>query len=63
MTIAQLKEAIKDFPDNMDVFVCERKTDFSYGLVNSVYTKEINFSEEPGGEIEARDIVVVIDEE
>ncbi len=47
MTVKEVKEALKDLPDNMDVFVAERKTGFGYGLVNSVFTKEIAFSEDP----------------
>ncbi len=46
----------------MDVFVAERKTEFTYGLVNSAYVKEINFVEEPDGEVLSRDKVVVLDE-
>lgn len=63
MTVKELKEKLNEFPDDMVVFVSERVTDFSYGLVNSVYIKEINFTEEPGGEVLSRDKVVIIDEE
>jgi len=63
MNIKELKEAIADLPENMDVFVAERKTEFAYGLANSAYVKKINFTDEPGGEVMARDNVFVIDEE
>jgi hypothetical protein len=63
MKVKELKEKLNEFPDNMDVFVSERVTDFSYGLVNSVYIKEINFVEEPGGEVLSCDKVVIIDED
>ncbi len=63
MTVKELREKLNDFPDNMDVFVAERKTEFAYGLVNSVYNKNINFVEELGGEVLSSDIVVIIDEE
>lgn len=66
MTVKQMIEQLQLLPDNMDVFVAERKTDFGYGLVNSLYTKEIPFHEDPfGSEIEdaPRVNVVVIDEE
>ncbi len=46
MTIKELKQKIADLPDNMEVFVAERKTEFSYGLVNSAYVKEIFFTED-----------------
>ena len=47
MNIKQLKEKIKNLPDNMDVFMDERLTDddFKYGLVNSGDVKNIAFSE------------------
>ena len=63
MTIKELKEKLSEFPDDMDVFVSERVTDFTYGLVNNVYIKEINFMEEPEGEVLSRDEVVIISEE
>lgn len=63
MTVKELKEKLATMPDNMDVFVAERKTEFAYGLINSAYVKEINFVEEPDGEVLSRDKVVVLDEE
>lgn len=64
MTVKQLKEALEKYPDNMDVFMAERKTTFSYGLVNSVTSKEINFYEDEGApEPLAKEKVVIIDEE
>jgi len=63
MTVKELKEKIYKLPDNMDVFISERKTEFEYGLVNSAYVQEINFMEEPDGKVLSRDKVVVIDED
>jgi len=69
MTVKQLREKLSQYPDNMDVFVAERKTEFSYGLVNSVRMDEITFAENPDfedfdeEEVSARDTVVIIDEE
>ena len=63
MTVKELKEKIVNLPDNMDVFVAERKTEFTYGLVNSAFVKKINFVEEPDGEVVAQDNVLVLDEE
>jgi hypothetical protein len=50
MTIRELKDKIEHLPDTMDVFVAERKTEFTYGLVNSAATRLIEYQEEPGGE-------------
>jgi hypothetical protein len=64
MTVKELKEKLSQYPDNMDVFVAERKTEFAYGLVNSVRSDEINFIEDPDDEEAlARDTVVILDEE
>ena len=63
MTVKELKEKIANLPDNMDVFVAERKTVFAYGLVNSAYVKEINFIEEPDGEVLSCHNGFVLDEE
>lgn len=66
MTVRQLKKAIEHYPDNMDVFIAERKTDFAYGLLNSVKVKEISlggFGEEDEEDVAAVDRVVILDEE
>jgi len=63
MNIKQLKEKIATLPDNMDVFVAERKTEFSYGFVNSAFVKKINFMEEPDGKVLAQNNVFILDED
>jgi len=67
MTVKQLIKELSNYPENMDVFVAERKTEFAYGLVNSIRSKEITFSENPDFDIDeesqAKDTVVIIDEE
>ena len=63
MNVKQLKEAIKGLPDHLDVHLAETKTDFAYGLLNSVKVQEINFSEEPNGEVLSKNKVVILDEE
>lgn len=64
MTVKQLKEKLAQYPEDMEVFVAERKTEFAYGLVNSIRSDEINFKEDPyDEEVLARDTVVIIDEE
>lgn len=63
MTVKQLREKIANLSDNMDVFISERKTEFTYGLVNSATVKAINFMEDPNGLPLATDEVLVLDEE
>lgn len=49
----------------MEVFIAERKTDFTFGLLNSVTKKEVVFSEDPDyvTELHAKDDVLILDEE
>lgn len=68
MNVKELKEIIKNLPDEMDVFVSERVTEFGFGLVNSAYVKEIYFTEDEVAteeEIEQspREKVLIIDEQ
>jgi len=63
MNVKELIKELNKYPENMDVFVAERKTEFDFGLINSVSKKEIGFMEEPNGEVISHDNVVVIAEE
>jgi hypothetical protein len=63
MNIKQLKEKIANLPDSMEVFVAERKTEFTYGIVNTAYVQEIEFMEEPFGEPLAQAEVFILDED
>lgn len=63
MNIRELKEIIKDLPDNMDVFIDERISEFTYGLVNSAIVKKINMKEDPDGEVLATEKVLLLSEE
>lgn len=66
MTIRELKEIIKDLPDNMDVFIAERVTEYSYGLVNSGLVKEVDFYDEddPDNEdLSAKEDIFILTEE
>lgn len=63
MTLKEFREQTKDFPDHLDLFVGERLTEFKYGSINSIERKEINFSEEPDGEVEARGEVIILCED
>lgn len=65
MTVKELKNELNKYPDTMEVFMAERKTEFAFGLLNSVSKKEILFSEDPDyiTEIHAKDEVLILDEE
>lgn len=63
MTVKELKQKLEKLPDNMEVFLSERKTEFSYGLLNSTYVREINMQEDPDGETLATMKVLILDEE
>lgn len=65
MTVKELKKALEQFPDDMQVFIAERKTEYAYGLANSVREQEVIFDPNDdfeNGEEPARENVVVIDE-
>lgn len=63
MTVKELKEKLENAPDNMDVFIAERTTEFGYGLLESAGVQEIPFMEDPDGEEMSRgDIFALSDE-
>jgi hypothetical protein len=59
MTIKQLKEIIKDLPDEMLVYVDERQTQYTYGYVDTVEVQEINLMDE-NDNITDEDVKVLI---
>jgi len=63
MTLGEFRKQTKDLPDNLEMFMDERLTEFKYGLVNTVQVKEINFMEEPNGEVLSTDKVLAISED
>ncbi|MDD7912948.1 hypothetical protein [Polaribacter ponticola] len=65
MTVKELKAELNKYPENMDVFIAERKTDYTFGLLNSVTKREVTFSEDPDyvTELNAKDDVLILDEE
>ena len=63
MNIKELKEMIKDIPDNTEIFVGKRMTEFDYGLINSAKIKEINFMEDFGDKPLCKANVLVLEEE
>lgn len=63
MIVKELKEILASLPDNMQVFMDERKTEFRYGLVNSAEVKEIDFTEDVFGHVLAKEKVLALSEE
>lgn len=63
MTVAELKKELEKYPDSMNVFVAPRVTEFTYGLVNSIESKEIDFYEDEYEGLPAKETVVIIDEQ
>ena len=62
MTVKELKQKLEKYPENMDVFMDERISDFRYGLLNSISVTKINFMEEPDGKVLSKDDVIVLSE-
>ena len=46
MNVKQLREVLEGLPDNMDVLMGERLTEFDYGLVNSAVVEAITMYDE-----------------
>ncbi|WP_300440640.1 hypothetical protein [Christiangramia sp.] len=63
MIVRKLIEKLQEYPSHMEVFLAERKSDFAYGLLNSVHSREIPFMEDPDGPELNRDTVIILDEE
>ena len=63
MTANELIRELKKYPPNMDVFLDERLTEFKYGLLNSVGSREITFSEDPDDYPLSDDRVIILSED
>lgn len=61
MTKAQLIKALEPYPDDMNVFLDERMSEFQYGLLNGVTSQEITFDD--GEEARAEEEVIILSEE
>ena len=63
MTNVELRKKLEKFPDNMMVFLGERMSEFTYGLLNTVAEKEINFKEDPDGKTLATETCIILTED
>lgn len=62
MNVKQLKEAIKDLPDNMDVMIYETFSEFTHTTAERAEVEDVGFYEEPGGKKLASEKCLVIRE-
>jgi hypothetical protein len=46
MTVKELKEKIKDLPDNLDVFISQNNDEFEFSLLNGAVVGELPFSDD-----------------
>lgn len=44
MTVSELKKELEKYPDDMWVFLAERKTEFDFGLLNGVGSQYIEYN-------------------
>jgi hypothetical protein len=63
MSVKELKSLLSNFPDDCLVFMAASDTGFDFDMLNSVRAEEIGFSEEPGGETLAKEMVIILDAE
>jgi hypothetical protein len=61
MTVAQLRQHLAMYPDNMEVFFAEIETGFKYAPVEEIYEKDLNCMEDPDGSVFATDKVLILD--
>lgn len=63
MTLGEFRRKTADLPDNLDLYIGERLTDFKYGYVNTVEKKMITFSEEPDSKPLSKVEVIILSED
>lgn len=63
MTVKELIKKLEHYPEDMEVFIAQRRTDFSFGLLNRVTHNEIDICETPNSEVLSSQEVVILDEE
>lgn len=64
MNVKTLIDRLSRLPENMEVYLAPRTTEFEYGELNTVYVKEIKFSEENENEETTAYVhCVILDEE
>jgi hypothetical protein len=60
MTVRELREALKDKPDTMDVVICQVNDEYRFSLLEAVELKEVDFVD---GEVRAPAQVVILTDE
>lgn len=60
MTKKQLIEKMKDFPDNMDIFIEKTNDEFHFSLLENALTKKVSFSD---GKLKGKEKVIVLTDE
>lgn len=68
MTLNEFREKTAHMPGSYELFQVSAKTEFKYGLINSVYVKEIPFTEDPNPDEDydgprTTETVLILDEE
>jgi len=63
MLVKELIKRLEEMPQDMEVYMAERTSDFRYGLLSKVLKREIIFSEHCEGEVLSREEVVILDED
>lgn len=60
MTVKELKELLKDAPDNMDVFIQQTNTEYPLSLCDKAEVKRVPFYDESDTELQGEDDVFLI---
>lgn len=60
MNVMQLKAMLNEFPDDMMVFIPSTISEYDFGLVNSVKSKDIRFYEDGNDEVDPAEVECVL---
>ncbi|MFA6057259.1 MAG: hypothetical protein WC756_03595 [Taibaiella sp.] len=60
MTVKQLRELIKDLPEDLDVFIEQTNDEYRYSMLEGVSLTEITFAD---GKLKAEEMCLVLTDE
>lgn len=63
MTVKQLRDQLRNMPENMEVYLCAKEKDFDFVPVELIEVKTINMKEDPDGKTLAKLPAVVLSDE
>ena len=62
MNVAQLKEKLNDYPDNMEIAIRSTESEFSFAPINQLTEVDVDFKEDPHGKVLNTQKCLLLDE-